>query len=217
MTLALEATVRAPIVSLRNPLYAGVQVGMPCPAPSTVAGFLASAIGGWQRMPQATRFAMAFHAHGQGRDLETYHPLHHKGSKTDPIPRERPFHADVTLTIWLLEDIDTWEAALRRPVWPMRLGRSQDLASARTRRIELTAGRGRQGHALVPAELTQAGALLRMTTATSEDRSRTRWDAYRYAASGTDEELDSERVTPEGQAVILLPPAHPAAALEPAR
>ena len=58
----------------------------------------------------------------------------------DPVPKDRAFLAAVTLTIWLKEDLDLWERAFRRPVWPLRLGRSQDLASARTRRVELTAG-----------------------------------------------------------------------------
>ncbi|WP_432832852.1 hypothetical protein [Dactylosporangium sp. CA-092794] len=30
------------------------------------------------------------------------------------------------MTIWLLDDIDGWRARLRRPVWALHLGRSQD-------------------------------------------------------------------------------------------
>ena len=81
MTAALEISVTAPVVSFRNPLYSGVQVGLPCPPPSTVGGFLASAAGGWQRMPPGTRFAMTFAARGSGIDLETYHPLDARGSR----------------------------------------------------------------------------------------------------------------------------------------
>jgi len=209
VTAALEISVTAPVVSFRNPLYSGVQVGLPCPPPSTVGGFLASAAGGWQRMPPGTRFAMTFAARGSGSDLETYHPLDARGTASDPVPKDREFLADVTLTIWLIEDLDLWEMALRRPVWPLRLGRSQDLASARTRTIELGAGPGRQGQAVVPAGLSDAGVLLRLPTAIAEDRSRTRWDAYRYAATRGNDLIDAGLVTGAGQAVALLPPAHP--------
>ena len=103
-----------------------------------------------------------------------------------------------------------WERVLRRPVWPLRLGRSQDLASARTRRVQLTGGPGSQGQAITPAGLTQAGTLLRLPTVVSTDRARTRWDVYRYAATAGDQEIAGDWVTADGQAVVLLPPVHPA-------
>jgi CRISPR-associated Cas5-like protein len=207
---ALEVAVTAPVVSFRNPLYAGVQVCLPCPPPSTVGGFLASTAGGWHRVPPATRFAMTFTARGSGIDLETYHPLDSRGAASDPVPKDREFLAAVTLTIWLAEDLDLWERAVRRPVWPLRLGRSQDLASARTRRIELAAGPGFQRQALFPENLGKAGLVLRLPTAISEDRSRTRWDGYRYAANGdARDRIDADYVTEDGQAVALLPPVHP--------
>jgi CRISPR-associated protein Cas5t len=210
VTAALEISVTAPVVSFRNPLYSGVQVGLPCPPPSTVGGFLASAAGGWQHMPGDTRFAMTFAARGSGSDLETYHPLDARGTASDPTPKDREFLAGAVLTIWLIDDLDLWETALRRPVWPLRLGRSQDLASGRASRTELETGPGRQGQAIVPADLTQAGMLLRLPTAIAEDRSRTRWDAYRYASSGgRDVVLGLDYVTGSGQALALLPPAHP--------
>jgi len=209
VTPALQIIVTAPVVSFRDRLYDGVQAGLPCPPPSTVGGFLASAVGGWQRMPPGTRFAMAFTSRGSGTDLETYHPLDARGTPSDPAPRERAFLADAALTIWVVSDLELWGAALRRPVWPVRLGRSQDLAAARTGRLVLETGTGRQRQAVVPAGLTQAGTLLRLPTAISKDRSQTRWDEYRYAASGGTAEISADYVTPDGQAVVLLPPTHP--------
>lgn len=209
MTEALEIEITASVVSFRDPLYSGVQVGLPCPPPSTVAGVLASAVGGWPRMPATTRFAMVFSARGSGVDLETYHPLDARGTKSDPTPKDRDFLAEAELRVWLLEDLDMWERALRRPVWPLRFGRSQDLAGARTRRLVLDSGPGRQGQALVPADVAKAGKLLRLPTAISEDRARTRWESYRYAATGNVKEIASQFRTPEGQAVVLLSPCHP--------
>jgi len=209
VTEALQITVTAPVMSFRDRLYDGVQAGLPCPPPSTTGGFLASAMGSWRRTPPGTRFAMAFTARGSGTDLETYHPLDARSAASSPTPRERPFLADATLTIWLVSDLGLWEAAMRRPVWPMRFGRSQDLAAARTRRLALGTGNGFQGQAIVPASMSNAGTLLRLPVVISEDRSRTRWGEFRYAATGSAHEISGDYVTPDGQAIFLLPPVHP--------
>ncbi|WP_204249043.1 CRISPR-associated protein Cas5 [Nocardia arizonensis] len=216
MTEALQVTVTAAVASFRNPLYAGVQVGLPCPPPSTIAGLLAGAAGAWERVPVGLRFGAVFTAAGSGIDLETYHPLDGRGRATSATPKDREFLADVALRVWLVEDLDFWADALRRPVWPLRLGRSQDLAAARTERVELVAAPGRQGHALVPEKLSSAGTLLRLPTVLSTDRARNRWDGYRYAVSGSDRVIDTGcSVAPgeaelSGQAIALIGEVHPA-------
>ncbi|WP_059006682.1 CRISPR-associated protein Cas5 [Streptomyces specialis] len=210
MTEALEVVGSAPVVSFRNPLYDGLQIGLPCPPPSTVGGMLAAAAGGWDRMPAHTRFAMTFHAAGSGTDLETYHPLAAPGSSTNTTIKDRDFLAHVTLTVWLTEDTDLWESALRRPVWPLRLGRSQDLLTVRTERVSLAAGPGHQGHAVVRDDLPgAAGTRMRLTTAVSPGRDHHRWDGYRYAPDGAPVQVDAGLRTATGQAVDLLPPVHP--------
>ncbi len=216
MTLtALELTVTAPVVSFRNPLYAGVQSGLPCPPPSTVGGMLAAAHGGWPHVNQAMQFAMAFEARGHGVDLETYHPLDAAGKATVPTPRDRDFLADITLTVWLIDDVDIWRTRLRRPVWPLRLGRSQDLVGIRLRTVQLTPGPAQQGYALVPADRTRWGTLLQLPTAIRTDRSRTAWGTYRFAAGGSEDVIDSDWADPHGRAVVLLPATHPDSAGSP--
>jgi CRISPR-associated protein Cas5t len=210
MSQALELTVTAPVVSFRNPLYAGMQVGLPCPPPSTVGGMLAAAAGGWERVPHDTRFAMTFHAAGVGVDLETYHPLGSPGTPTNATIKDRDFLARVRLTVWLPDDLDMWERAVRRPVWPLKLGRSQDLVAITARRVDLLRSPGIQGRAIVPNDLEAAtGTQMRLTTAVSLDRERVRWEGYRYAASGSSARIDTGWATETGQAVALLPPAHP--------
>lgn len=210
MPEALELTVTAPVVSFRNPLYDGLQVGLPCPPPSTVGGMLAAAAGGWDCVPDDTRFAMAFHAAGAGRDLETYHPLGSPGTPTNVTIKDREFLARVTLTVWLVDDTDLWTRAIRRPVWPLRLGRSQDLVTATTELVQLTGGSNRQGHAVVPFDVPgAAGTAMRLTTVISDDRARFKWDSYRYAPSGARAEIDTGLATEQGQAVAMLPPVHP--------
>lgn len=216
MPEALEVTVTAPIASFRNPLYDGLQVGLPCPPPSTVGGLLAAAAGGWDHVPPTTCFAMAFHAAGRGVDLETYHPIAAPGIETNATIKDCDFLAHVTLTVWLTEDTenpnstDRWERILRRPVWPLHLGRSQDLVTVRTARVHLAPGTGSQRHAVVPDNLPGTeGTRLRLTTAIAHDRDRTRWDGYRYHPNGSPARLTEVLTTPTGQAVIPLPPVHP--------
>ncbi|APU15215.1 CRISPR-associated protein Cas5 [Actinoalloteichus fjordicus] len=214
---ALEVTVAAPVASFRNPLYPGMQVGLPCPPPSTVGGLLAAASGSWARVPQHTRFAMAFHVEAAGKDLETFHPLAEVGVKTTPVPKDRDYLWGTALTLWLIEDLDLWAARLRRPVWPLHLGRSQDLASVRTRRVDLDEVCGEQRRAVILDHPEASGTRLRLTTAVREDRSHTRWDDYRYADPLTTEHqsppgnrLPVGWSTDTGQGVALLPAFHPA-------
>ncbi|MEU6904408.1 CRISPR-associated protein Cas5 [Streptomyces coeruleorubidus] len=210
---ALQAMFTAPVASFRNPLYSGVQVGLPCPPPSTVGGLLAAAAGGWPRIPQTLRFAMAFHARGQGVDLETYHPLDAKGRPTKPAPKDREFLAFTTLTVWITDEPEQWRSILRRPVWPLRLGRSQDLVGVRLDTIELTQGPGEQRGALVEDQPGTAGTALRLPTAIRLDRTRTVWGTYRYDITGsTTAAVPDSYSTSTGQAVTLLPPTHPATA-----
>ncbi|GAA3357816.1 CRISPR-associated protein Cas5 [Saccharopolyspora gregorii] len=206
---ALEVTVTAPVASFRNPLYAVLQVGLPCPPPSTVGGMLAAAAGGWRHVPDTTRFAMAFRSQAKGTDLETFHPLQQQGKPTSPTPKERDYLWGVELTLWLLDELEQWERRLRRPVWPLRLGRSQDLATARTRHVELSNTPGTQGHALLPEADADDGEHLRMPTAVSLDRAHTRWGTYRYASDGSDRPARDGLSTADGLAVVLLPPVHP--------
>lgn len=213
-TTALEVTVTAPVASFRNPLYAGVRVAvkvaLPCPPPATVGGMLAAAAGGWSQVDPELRFALAFTARGNGTDLETYHPLEAGGGKADPTPRDREFLAEVTLRLWLLDDLDLWSRRLRRPVYPLRLGRSQDLVGVTCRLVRLEPLPGAQRAAVLPRHETEQGTLLRLPTAVSFDRARTRWDDYRFDVDGrATATARTGWSTEDGQAVVPLPPTHP--------
>jgi len=211
---ALEVRLTAPVASFRNPLYSGVQVGLPCPPPSTVGGMLAAAAGGWQQVPETLQFAMAFHAQGQGVDLETYHPLDAKGRPTTPLPKDREFLAFTTLTVWITDQPDRWRHILRRPVWPLRLGRSQDLVGLHLATVELHRSVGEQRGAVVEDQPGTGGVALRLPTAIRLDRTRTLWGTYRFDPTGkaTGPVPDSYS-TPTGQAVSFLPPTHPSTAM----
>ncbi|MGW7055127.1 CRISPR-associated protein Cas5 [Streptomyces sp. NPDC054887] len=213
---SLQATITAPVASFRNPLYSGVQVGLPCPPPSTIGGMLAAAAGGWQHVPATFQFAAAFHARGTGIDLETYHPLDARGRPTTPLPKDREFLAFTTLTVWISDDPERWHTILRRPVWPLRLGRSQDLIGISLDMVDLEESAGEQRGAIIPDHARAAGTALRLPTAIRLDRGRTVWGAYRHDSTGTATAIvPDSHSTPDGQAITLLPHTHPATTSSP--
>lgn len=148
---------------------------------------MAAAAGGWERLGDLT-IAIAFTAAGRGTDLETFHPLRADGKrfalgvKGGPKPVDRDFLIDAHVTIWIVaDDLDRWAAALRRPVWPLRLGRSQDLVyPSRPEIVRLSGERDAvQGGALVPSGAAGAiGRLYRLPIAVSIDRRMTRWGDF---------------------------------------
>jgi CRISPR-associated protein Cas5t len=158
---------------------------------------------------------MACRAAGHGVDLETYHPVAGPGVETNTTIKDRDFLARVTLTLWLVDQADgahpyPWERVLRRPAWPLRLGRSQDLVAVRTDRVRLRLGMGTQRYAVVPEDLPGGtGTRLRLTTAVAHDRARTRWEGYRYQPDGSTATLADVLTTASGQAVVPLPTTHP--------
>jgi CRISPR-associated protein Cas5t len=155
--------IHAPVVSFRYPHFlVGRHVTFDMPPPSTIYGHLASALGGWPD-PSPLRFSYEFTFVSKGSDLEHQHiiwpgrpeklsteesarlrkwqeahPLA-VGGAVQPTPREFLFGADLTL---YLQPADL-ALAFRSPVFPVVLGRSQDLASIiSVQEIDLMPARG---------------------------------------------------------------------------
>lgn len=210
----------APLASFRDPLFPGLTRGLPLPPPSTVRGLLAAATG---REAETLPVGMAAWPEGGGVDAETYHPIATDGSnpavsgRTRAIKggmtiRDRPFVTNLHLTLWLPgQDGERIAQALRRPRWPLRLGRSQDLLHPlRLRRTHLTpTGQAVIGHALAPADGHQAphAVVHRLAASISTDRLSTAWADYLWCEEGAGmlpvhEAYEDE----EGQAVWLLTP-----------
>lgn len=204
---ALQITVDSRSASFRNPLYSGVQHTLPCPPPSTVRGLLAGMAGAPSLPAPDPELAMSFQARGSGTDLEKYHRVNLK-KKELPMVVDRQFLVHTTLTIWLFNDLEFWQRAARRPVWPVRMGRSQDLASARCRRVQLSSGPGRQGTSLVPASSSRQGIRLRVPSRISNDREEFVWGDYRYDAKGSNTSV-GQLHTETGQAVVPLDSGNP--------
>ncbi len=141
----LEVTrvkVAAPVTSFRHPFFVvGVQPSFDIPPPSTIHGHCASALGHWPD-PATFFFGVHFTYRSKVRDLEHQHitsalPGRSKtmvpvaGGQVratteitvQPVVREMLFGAE--LTLYLDREVGR---AFRAPVYPMILGRSQDLA-----------------------------------------------------------------------------------------
>lgn len=138
---AVRAEFTVPVASFRDPMFPGVTRCLPLPPPATLRGMLAAATG---NPAEPVSLGVAAHAEGGGIDLETYHPISTDGSnpavggrvravKGGMTIRSRPFLAMLTVTVWVPQpDGARIAAALRRPVWGLRLGRSQDIAYLRS-------------------------------------------------------------------------------------
>jgi CRISPR-associated Cas5-like protein len=180
---AVRAEFVVPVVSFRDPLFPGVTRCLPVPPPATIRGMLAAATG---RPGEPVPLGLSAWAEGGGIDAETYHPVNADGSnpavggrvraiKGGMTIRDRPFLAMVHLTVWIPRpDGPRIAAALRRPVWGLRLGRSQDVVYLRSvAEVVLSpASEAVVGHALAPVGgHADSGALtIRLSQAISQDR-----------------------------------------------
>jgi CRISPR-associated Cas5-like protein len=221
---AWRVVFHAPVASFRDPLFPGITRCLPVPPPSTVRGLFAAATGA---PAEPVTFGMAAWAEGAGVDAETYHPIAANGGnparggrvraiKGGMTIRDRPFLAGVHLTVWLPgADGARIAAALRRPRWPLRLGRSQDLVHVTgiTPVTLVPASYGTVGHALAPPDGHGVGAscAYRLATSVSTDRLTTTWAEYLWCdepagvhpVHGAYREATDDE--PGGQAVWLLP------------
>lgn len=134
--------VYAPVTSFRHPFFVtGAQPSFAMPPPSTVHGHCASALGEWPD-PSTFFFGIHFMFKARARDLEHQHIATALSGKTrlrvptddgdvpattevsiQPVTREFLFDARMTLYL-----DPSFADAFRKPVFPVVLGRSQDLA-----------------------------------------------------------------------------------------
>jgi CRISPR-associated Cas5-like protein len=192
---AVRARLLAPVASFRDPMFPGVTRCLPVPSLSALRGMLAAATG---RDAEPVTLGVSAHAEGGGVDAETYHPIAADGSnpavsgrtaavKGGMTIRDRPFLARLHVTVWVPEpEAGRIAAALRRPVWGLRLGRSQDLVYvAEIDRVVLVpAAEAVVGHALAPLDgHGDPGAItVRLPAQVSQDRLTGTYGEYLWCA-----------------------------------
>lgn len=219
---ALRVDLYAPVASFRDPRFPGVSHGLPLPPPSTIRGLLAAATG--TAPDESVPFALAARSRGEGIDLETYHPIAADGSnpaRGGRVPdgsatvRERHFLTGVDVTLWIpYPHAERIRAALRRPVWPLRLGRSQDLVFIKAIQDVLLepCEKALIGHALAPADGHDAAQAeeFTLTARISADRLDTAYESFRWCRRPAIEPQLVRGAYRDGdQAVWLLGPDEP--------
>jgi CRISPR-associated Cas5-like protein len=218
---AVRAEFYAPVASFRDPMFPGVTRCLPVPPPSTLRGMLAAATG---NPAEPVTLGLAAHARGGGIDLETYHPISTDGGnpavggrvravKGGMTIRNRPFLAMLEVTVWIpAPDASRLAAALRRPVWGLRLGRSQDavyLKALTEVRLE-PAEQAKVGHALAPpgGHADPAALTLRLPESVAPDRLGGSFGDYLWCAEGgTRQPVHSAHR--DGEQAVWLHALHP--------
>lgn len=210
--LALKITLEGIVASFRYPHFKmGVQPTFPMPPPATIYGHICSALGRWldSEERQQLQFAYHFTSHGMIRDLEHIyqfevidHPPKERERSQPQQPSNKyfefqgqyypkalqgtlyPFRRDWLFKPRMILYINRpdWIDAFRRPVYPVILGRSQDLCWYRC--IEHVNLEQQEHvyfeHALLPysmATRVAAGSVTIMPRWIDEER-QTRWARY---------------------------------------
>ncbi|MFI6163915.1 CRISPR-associated protein Cas5 [Micromonospora haikouensis] len=185
----------APVASFRDPMFPGLTRCLPVPPPSSLRGMLAAATGA---AAEPVTFGYSARAAGSGVDAETYHPIATNGTnpaaggrvraiKSGMTLKDRPFLAHLMVTLWIPNpDGRRIAAALRRPHWALRLGRSQDLVFIRsiTRVLLRPADEAVVGHALAPPGGHDAATAITVRLAETIDANRltTHYGDYLWCA-----------------------------------
>lgn len=209
----------APVASFRDPMFPGLTRCLPVPPLSSLRGMLAAATGA---AVEPVTFGYSAHAAGSGVDAETYHPIAANGAnpaiggrvraiKGGMTVKDRPFLAHLTVTLWIPEpDATRIAAALRRPVWGLRLGRSQDLVYVRSISSVLLrpAHEAVVGHALAPPGGHDAGTAVtvRLAETVDTDRLTTRYGDYLWCAEAAGR-LPVRHALRDGDQAVWLHPA----------
>lgn len=122
---AYRVTLSGWTASFRHPqLVTGMQPTLPLPPPSTIYGLVAAATGEWVD-PRACRLAYVFTHEGKARDLETIYQF----GKSDNAKSNVVFREWLTdWRLWLYFEERAWADAFTAPVFPLLLGRQQELA-----------------------------------------------------------------------------------------
>lgn len=114
------------VTSFRYPFFVqGVQPTLPMPPLATIYGHICSALGG-PFDPRLMRVGYTFTYQAEFSDLEHLHFVDNSKDVVNPFVRRLLFEPRLTLYVDYA-DLEALFWAFRRPVYPVVLGRSQDL------------------------------------------------------------------------------------------
>jgi CRISPR-associated protein Cas5t len=107
-------------------MISGFQPTLMVPPLSTMNGLISAAMGKYFAIT-TQRFGYVFYSSGKTVDLETIYQIGHSGVKSNVIKREFLFDNH----LWMYTDSQEIKNAFEKPVYPLLLGRSSDLASVK--------------------------------------------------------------------------------------
>lgn len=111
--------------SFRHPqLISGTQPTLPVPPPSTIYGLVAAACGEWID-PAACPLAYVFKHAGRASDLETIYQFSNSASAMSNVVWREWL---VEWRLWIYFEDLAWAQKFEHPVYPLLLGRQQELA-----------------------------------------------------------------------------------------
>lgn len=137
--------------SFRHPQFVtGAQPTLPLPPPSTIYGLIAAAAGRWVN-PDECRVAYVFQSEGTARDLEKIYQFSRSSSAGSTV-----IYRDwlTNWRLWLYFTEPVWAENFRSPVFPLTLGRQQELAH-----VEIDPG----GETMREVELSRSATTLKGT------------------------------------------------------
>jgi len=128
----------------------GAQPTLPLPPPSTIYGLIAAAAGRWVS-PEECRVAYVFQSEGRARDLEKIYQFSRSSNASSTV-----IYRDwlTNWQLWLYFTDPGWAESFHSPVFPLTLGRQQELAH-----VEI----GPDGETVRQVDLSQSGTVLRGT------------------------------------------------------
>lgn len=155
----LRVTLESATACFRVPnINNSVQLTYPVPPPATIYGLLGAAVGS-EIAPDRTQFAYSFRCESQFTDLIRSHMAYTRRKPAkDYTPK--PYTVEVLGDCWLvlyLTDLRL-EGSLLRPRFPLRLGRTEDLATLTDLRLVDLEPAARRRCALANTLVTEAQA-----------------------------------------------------------
>lgn len=185
--------------SFRHPQFVtGAQPTLPLPPPSTIYGLVAAATGKWVN-PEECRVAYVFQSEGKARDLEKIYQFS-RSSNAGSTVIYRDWLTDWRL--WLYFTEPRWADNFHSPVFPLTLGRQQELAHVEVgasgetvREVELSRSETTLKGTAVPFPFSGAsGLVMALPTVMSPDLPRQAIGVRPWLLVREDSTVDSPEV-----------------------
>jgi CRISPR-associated protein Cas5t len=181
----------------------GAQPTLPLPPPGTIYGLIAAATGRWVS-PEECRVAYVFQSEGKARDLEKVYQFSRSSNASSTV-----IYRDwlTNWRLWLYFIDPEWAENFHSPVFPVTLGRQQELAHVEVgpdgetvREVELSRSKTVLKGTAVPFPSWDAsGLVMALPTVMSPDLPRQAIGVRPWLLVREDSKVDSPEVWHDGE------------------